>query len=346
MDLTKIKPYVFILLVFAIPLLFVPIIKMAKENSNALHSEKPIDKKVKDTISDNYAIAIHGGAGNFIPQDLSEEQSLAYKKSLFEALEKGKSMLNSGKKATEVVVDVIKLLEDNPIFNAGKGAVLTNEGYAELDASIMDGVTRNAGAIAGVRTVKNPIKTALLVMDSSKHVLLSGRGAEEFSSKMGEPQVENEYFITERSKQRLSAAKKQHGTVGCVVLDKYGNLAAGTSTGGMTNKKYGRIGDSPIIGAGTWADNRSCAISCTGWGEYFIRLGVAHEISALMRYRQMSLNDAAQNVVHNQLEDLGGHGGIIGVDSFGNIAVSFNTTGMFRATYDVKGVQEIKIFEE
>lgn len=346
MDLTKIKPYVFILLVFAIPLLFVPIIKMAKENSNALHSEKPIDKKLKDTISDNYAIAIHGGAGNFNPQDLSEEQSLAYKKSLFEALEKGKSMLNSGKKATEVVVDVIKLLEDNPIFNAGKGAVLTNEGYAELDASIMDGVTRNAGAIAGVRTVKNPIKTALLVMDSSKHVLLSGRGAEEFSSKMGEPQVENEYFITERSKQRLSAAKKQHGTVGCVVLDKYGNLAAGTSTGGMTNKKYGRIGDSPIIGAGTWADNRSCAISCTGWGEYFIRLGVAHEISALMRYRQMSLNDAAQNVVHNQLEYLGGHGGIIGVDSFGNIAVSFNTTGMFRATYDVKGVQEIKIFEE
>ncbi|PLX14726.1 MAG: beta-aspartyl-peptidase [Salinivirgaceae bacterium] len=346
MNLTKIKPYIFILLVFAIPLLFIPIIKMAKEKSNMMYNEKPLENKIADTISDTYAIAIHGGAGNFLPQDLTEEQTLAYKKALFEALEKGKSMLNSGAKATDVVVSVIQLLENNPIFNAGKGAVLTNDGLAELDASIMDGLTRNAGAIAGVRTIKNPIKTALLVMDSSKHVLLSGRGAEEFSAKMGEPQVDNSYFITERSKLRLSAAKKQHGTVGCVVLDKYGNLAGGTSTGGMTNKKYGRIGDSPIIGAGTWADNRTCAISCTGWGEYFIRLGVAHEISALMRYQQMNLSAAADNVIHKQLEDLGGHGGVIGVDAFGNVAASFNTTGMFRATYNSKGVQEVKIFNE
>ena len=346
MDLTKIKPYLFILLIFIIPLLLIPVIKMAKENSDAKYNMNTLKQVKSDSLSNTYAIAIHGGAGNFTPDDLTEEQKLAYKKALFEALEKGKSMLNSGDKATNVVVEVIKLLENNPLFNAGKGAVLTSEGFAELDASIMYGKTRNAGAIAGVRTIKNPIQTALLVMDSSEHVLLSGRGAERFSALMGEEQVTNDYFITEKSKKRLSAAKKQHGTVGCVVLDKYGDLAAGTSTGGMTNKKFGRIGDSPIIGAGTWADNRTCAISCTGWGEYFIRLCVAHEISALMHYRELSLNSAADNVIHEQLEKLGGFGGIIGVDAYGNVAVSFNTGGMFRATYNGEGVQEIKIFNE
>lgn len=346
MNLTKIKPYLFILMIFVIPLFLIPIIKLAKENGEQKYNLHAPQKMIQDTINSNYAIAIHGGAGNFKPEDLTEEQTLAYKKSLFEALETGKSMLKAGAKATDVVVAVIKLMEDNPIFNAGKGAVLTNDGIAELDASIMNGKDRNAGAIAGVRTIRNPIQTALLVMDSSKHVLLAGRGAERFSSQMGEVQVENSYFITEKSKKRLSAAKKQQGTVGCVVLDKHGNLAAGTSTGGMTNKKFGRIGDSPIIGAGTWADNRTCAISCTGWGEYFIRLAVAHEISALMRYKDLSMQAAADNVIKSQLEKLGGYGGVIGVDGYGNVAFSYNTGGMFRASYNANGVQEVKIFNE
>jgi beta-aspartyl-peptidase (threonine type) len=346
MNLTKIKPYLFILLVFIIPLLLIPVIKMARESSEAKYNLNVSTEKVKDSLGNTFAIAIHGGAGNFTPDDLTDEQKIAYKKALFEVLENGKMLLNSGEKATNVVVAVIKTLENNSLFNAGKGAVLTNDGFVELDASIMNGKTRNAGAIAGVKTIKNPIQTALLVMDSSNHVLLSGRGAEEFSVLMGLEQVENKYFITEKSVKRLKAAKKEHGTVGCVVLDKYGDLAAGTSTGGMTNKKFGRIGDSPIIGAGTWADNRTCAISCTGWGEYFIRLGVAHEISALMRYQDLDIMQAAENVIHKQLEGLGGYGGVIGVDAYGNIAVSYNTGAMFRASYSGKGEQEIKIFNE
>lgn len=200
MNLTKIKPYLFILMIFVIPLFLIPIIKLAKENGEQKYNLHAPQKKIQDTISKVYSIAIHGGAGNFKPEDLTEEQTLTYKKSLFEALETGKSMLKAGEKATDVVVAVIKLMEDNPVFNAGKGAVLTNDGIAELDASIMNGKDRNAGAIAGVRTIKNPIRTAQLVMDSSKHVLLSGRGAEKFSFQLGEQQVENSYFITEKSK--------------------------------------------------------------------------------------------------------------------------------------------------
>ncbi len=342
MNAQKLKPYLFILLVFAIPMLLIPIVKIAKDNSQL--EQEPSAKKQDDAPKGIYAIAIHGGAGNFTPDDLSKEKKMAYKKALFEALETGKTLLEEDQKATDVVVQVIELLENNPLFNAGKGAVLTHNGNAELDASIMRGSDCNAGAVAGVQTIKNPIKAARMVMDSSVHVMLSGAGAEEFSREMQIEQVENEYFITEKSQKRLSAAKKKHGTVGCVVLDKHGNLAAGTSTGGMNNKKYGRIGDSPIIGAGTWADNKTCAISCTGWGEYFIRIGVAHEISALMRYAAASVQQAADQVIQKKLQKMGGYGGIIGVDAYGNIAVSFNTTGMFRATYNAKGEQVVEMF--
>lgn len=343
MNTTKLKPYFFILLVFAIPLLLIPIIKMAKSDSQILQ-EKPVERE-KDTLKGAYAIIIHGGAGNFTADDLSEQEKLDHKKALFEALETGKSLLKEGKEATFVIEKVITILENNPMFNAGKGAVLTHEGHAELDASIMRGNDRNAGAVAGVQTIKNPIKAARMVMDSSVHVMLSGRGAEEFSKKMKLEQVKNSYFVTKKSQRRLKAVKDKHGTVGCAVLDIYGNLAAGTSTGGMNNKRYGRIGDSPIIGAGTWADNQTCAISSTGWGEYFIRLGIPHEISALMRYKDLSLQAAAHQVIHKQLENLGGYGGVIGVDLFGNVTAVFNTTGMYRAYCDAKGNQKIEMFK-
>lgn len=342
MQQSKIKPYLFILLIFAIPLFLIPIIKLAKEKSPL--SQEPPAKHRPDSLQGIYAIAIHGGAGNFTPGDITEKSKLAHKKALFEALETGKSMLGDGKSATDVVVSVIAMLENNPLFNAGKGAVLTHEGKAELDASVMRGKDRNAGAVAGVRTIKNPIKAARLVMDSSAHVMLSGSGAEQFSRLMNLEQVNNRYFITEKAKKRLAATHKKHGTVGCAVLDKHGNLAAGTSTGGMNNKKYGRIGDSPIIGAGTWADNHSCAISCTGWGEYFIRLGIAHEISALMRYKGFDIQSSAEQVIQKSLKQMGGYGGIIGVDAFGNVAVSFNTSGMFRATCNGEGHQKIEVF--
>jgi len=344
MDTTKVRPYLFILLVFAIPLLLIPAIKMAKNDSQLL--QEPPAQTQKDTLRGDYAIIIHGGAGNFTADDLSEAEKLAYKKALFEALESGKSMLSSGKEAVYVVENVINMLEDDSLFNAGKGAVLTHEGHAELDASIMRGQDRNAGAVAGVRTTRNPISAARMVMDSSVHVLLSGRGAEAFSRTVDLKQVDNSYFITKKSQKRLKVSIDKHGTVGCAVIDTHGNLAAGTSTGGMNNKRYGRIGDSPIIGAGTWADNQTCAISATGWGEYFIRLGVAHEISALMRYKEVSLEGAAHEVINKQLEQLGGYGGIIGVDAFGNVSAVFNTTGMYRAYYDAQGKQEIKMFND
>ncbi|MDA3866334.1 MAG: isoaspartyl peptidase/L-asparaginase [Salinivirgaceae bacterium] len=338
----KLKPYLFVLVIFIIPLFLIPIIKEAKENSSP--SNNQIKKTKKPKQDNTYAIAIHGGAGNFTIDDLSEEVQMAYKKALFEALETGKTLLAKGVSAPDVVVAVIEKLENDTLFNAGKGAVLTAEGKAELDASIMTGKDRNAGAVAGVTTIKNPIKAARMVMDSSIHVMLAGEGAELYSKKMGIEQVPNTYFYTEKSIKRLEAVKDKHGTVGCVVLDLDGNIAAGTSTGGMNNKQFGRIGDSPIIGAGTWADNRTCAISCTGWGEYFIRLGVAHEIASAMKYQGISIQTAADHVIHEQLQPMGGYGGVIGLDAEGNVAVSFNTSGMFRAFIDGKGNQQIVLF--
>tara|TARA_R110002074_G_scaffold177570_3_gene341166 strand:- start:1516 stop:2295 length:780 start_codon:yes stop_codon:yes gene_type:complete len=259
-------------------------------------------------------------------------------------------------------------MEDSPLFNAGKGAVFTNAETNELDASIMDGKTLNAGASAGTTTVRNPINLARAVMEKSEHVMLSGKGAETFAKEQGLDIVEPSYFFTEnrfKSLQRIKDREKteldhdakiafydpyikdsKFGTVGCAALDKNGNLAAGTSTGGMTNKRYGRIGDAPIIGAGTYANNATCAVSSTGWGEYFIRAMVAHDISALMEYKGLSLQEASRVVIQDKLTDLGGTGGIIAVDKNGNMVMEFNTTGMYRATMNDEGKLTVGIYKE
>jgi len=263
-------------------------------------------------------------------------------------------MLKEGAEATDVVVKVINVLEDSPLFNAGKGAVFTHDEKVELDASIMDGKTLNAGAVAGVRNIKNPINAAREVMLNSEHVFLSGKGASEFAKKQGLEMVPNKYFHTKQRHESLMKLKKQErernqkdniGTVGCAVLDTYGNICAGTSTGGMTNKKYGRIGDAPVIGAGTYANNKTCAVSCTGHGEYYIRLGFARDISALMEYKNLSVEDACREEIR-KLTELKGSGGVIALDVNGNIAMEFNTSGMFRGYIKSTGEKEIAIFKE
>ncbi len=300
-----------------------------------------------------YAIVIHGGAGVMSKSRMSKKQQTEYKAKLNEALELGEKLLNSGAKATDVVVRVINIMEDSPLFNSGKGAVFAHDGTNQLDASIMEGKTLNAGAVAGVRDIKNPITAAREVMINSEHVLLSGRGASEFAKKQGLEIVPPSYFYSKSryeslqrllKKERKRTKKDNMGTVGCVVLDTYGNLCAGTSTGGMTNKKYGRIGDSPIIGAGTYANNKTCAISCTGHGEYYIRLGFARDISALMEYKNQTVKDACRTEIE-KLTKLGGTGGVIAVDANGNIAMEFNTSGMFRGFIKSTGEKEIAIFK-
>jgi beta-aspartyl-peptidase (threonine type) len=262
--------------------------------------------------------------------------------------------LKNGATSTEAVVEVIKILEDSPLFNAGKGAVFNSNGENELDASIMEGKNLNAGAIAGVKDIKNPITAARAVMENSEHVLLSGKGASEFARKQNLEMVKNKYFYTPTRYESLKRLQKQErkrtpsdntGTVGCVALDVYGNLCAGTSTGGMTNKKYGRIGDSPIIGAGNYANNKTCAVSCTGHGEYYIRLGVARDISALMEYKNMEVAEACREEIR-KLGELGGTGGVIALDANGNVAMEFNTSGMFRGYIKSTGEKEIAIFAE
>jgi beta-aspartyl-peptidase (threonine type) len=255
-------------------------------------------------------------------------------------------------------------MEDSPLFNAGKGAVLNSNASIELDASFMEGKSLGAGAISGVRTVKNPISAAIKVMEASPHVMLSGSGADAFANEQGLEIVSPDYFLTERRINALREVQKassisktnhkyqsndfinqqRYGTVGCVALDIFGNLAAGTSTGGMTNKKWNRIGDAPIIGAGTYANNATCAISSTGWGEFFIRTVVAHDISALMEYKKLSIQDAAYEVIHNKVAKLGGDGGVIGIDSNGNMMMEMNTPGMYRAKMDSQGKLEVKIY--
>jgi len=297
-----------------------------------------------------YAIVIHGGAGNISPQFISSERADALSAKLSEVLEKGIYILDSGGTSLDAVEAVIRLMEDSPLFNAGKGAVYTHEGKNELDASIMNGKTLNAGAVAGIGDIKNPISAARIVMEKSPHVLLSGKGASRFVSGEGAEVVDSNYFYTERRwkqlQQQLKKAEvEKYGTVGCVALDRYGNLAAGTSTGGMTNKRYGRIGDSPIIGAGNYANNNSCAVSATGHGEYFIRYTVAHDISAMMQYRDLSIQEAASAVIHEKLKDAGGTGGVICVDRYGNIAMEFNTAGMLRAYATANGKKGVRVFE-
>ena len=304
-----------------------------------------------------YVIVIHGGAGTITKAGISQDKERAYADKLNEALLVGEKMLKEGKKALDVVVNVIQIMEESPLFNAGKGAVFTHEGVNELDASIMDGKTMNAGAVAGVTDVKSPIELAYKVMTNSNHVMLSGKGASEFAKKEGLEMVDNKYFysedrwkslqkVIEREKKNLENEKEKHGTVGCAVLDTYGNLAAGTSTGGMTNKRFGRIGDSPVIGAGTYANNETCAVSCTGHGEFFIRYVVAYTISALMEMKSMSLKDASNYVINKKLVDVKGSGGLIAVDKEGNVAMPFNTAGMFRGYLKSTGEKEVLMYKK
>lgn len=303
-----------------------------------------------------YVLVIHGGAGTLNKSQFTSVLEAKYKSGLDSALLVGNAILEKGGTALDAVEATVKVLENNPLFNAAKGAVFTNEGVNELDAAIMDGKTLTAGSIAGVRTIKNPITAARAVMEKSEHVLLSGRGAEAFAAAQGIEMVDPSYFYTperwkglQRAKQRDSIdqlkkveqiayaaeldaerRKDKYGTVGAVALDIHGNLAAATSTGGMTNKKWGRIGDAPIIGSGTYANNNTVAISCTGWGEYFLRLVMAKSISDRMEYGGQSLALASETLVMKELPALGGDGGLIAVDKNGNIALPFCTEGMYR----------------
>lgn len=302
----------------------------------------------------NYTIVIHGGAGTILKKNMSPEKEIAYRAKLNEALHVGDSILKNGGTCLDAVEQVIHVMENSPLFNAGKGAVFTHDGHNELDASIMHGANLNAGAVAGVRDIRNPISAARMVMEKSAHVMLSGKGASQFAKEQNLNIVDPSYFYTQKrweslkklqDKRRKPTQSDKHGTVGCVVLDSYGNLAAGTSTGGMTNKKYGRIGDSPVIGAGTYANNKTCAVSCTGHGEYFIRLAVARDISAQMEYLNQDVKTSCQNEI-NKLTKLNGTGGVIAVDKKGNVAMEFNTAGMYRGYIKSNGETYIGIYGE
>ncbi len=303
-------------------------------------NKQPINNTSQKT---KFALVVHGGAGSITKGKYSDDKETQYKMKLEEALTVGYEILNVGGSSIDAVESVIRVLEDSPLFNAGKGAVLTELGDVELDASIMSGKDINAGGVASVTHIKNPISLARFVMEHSPHVLMFGVGAEKFADEFGLQKVENNYFKTKERIERFNKSKSltnlennnilkdyKFGTVGCVALDKKGNLAAGTSTGGMSGKKYGRVGDSPIIGAGTYANNNTCAISATGQGECFIRNVVAYDISALMEYKGLSLKDASEKVIKYKLPKQKASGGIIGVDKNGNIVMPFNTDGMFR----------------
>ena len=298
-----------------------------------------------------FAIVIHGGAGTILKKNMSDEMELAYKLKLEEAINAGYNILEKNGSSKDAVEETIKILENSELFNAGKGSVLSNKGVVEMDASIMNGQSLNAGAISGIKTIKNPISAARLVMEESEHVFLSGEGAEEFAKLQGLDIIDNEYFITETRLKSLLNAKKRDsikdnkfGTVGCVAIDKFGNITSGTSTGGMTNKKWNRIGDVPIIGAGTYANNNTCGISSTGWGEYFIRNVVAYDISSQIEYKKISIDLAAKNTL-KKVKDLGGNGGVIGIDKNGNILMDFNTEGMYRGYKKSDGESEISIYK-
>jgi beta-aspartyl-peptidase (threonine type) len=294
-------------------------------------------------------LVIHGGAG-VIKRDISPEREKAVRETLENALRAGYEVLDGGGTSLDAVGAAISLMEDSGVFNAGKGAVFNHDGKNELDASIMDGATLRAGAVANVHTVKNPILLARAVMEKSPHVMLVGEGAEIFAKSIGMQPVPPKYFYTEMRWKELQKALEEeksghHGTVGAVALDKAGHLAAGTSTGGITNKRYGRVGDSPIIGAGTYADAH-CAVSATGWGEFYIRATAAHDICARMEYAHVSLDAAADEVVMKIVPKLGGDGGVIAIDDKGDIAMPYNTEGMFRGTIDAKGDVKTWIFRD
>ncbi len=304
-----------------------------------------------------FSIAIHGGAGTITRSLMKPEREILYIQSLSNALFAGQSVLSAGGSALDAVTASVIALEDNPLFNAGKGAVFTHDGRHEMDASLMRGDTLEAGAAAGITRVQNPILLARAIMEKSEHVMMSGQGAEIFAKEQGLTFQPEEYFYDEfRHNQwvqareenvvQLDHSEKKFGTVGAVARDMAGNLAAATSTGGMTNKKWGRIGDSPVIGAGTYANNRTCAISCTGHGEFFLRAVVAYDISCLMEYKGVSLEEACKIVVQDKLVAMGGEGGLIAVDCAGNIALPFNSEGMYRAWHTSDGQPEVRIYRD
>jgi len=315
---------------------------------------------------------IHGGAGVITKGSLTPEKEKEFRDKLTEAVVAGYKALQSGKSSVDAVEVAIRILEDSPLFNAGKGAVFTNDGKNELDASIMFGKTQTAGAVAGLHRVKNPISLARAVMEKSEHVMMIGDGAEKFAAEQKIELVDPKYFWTQHRWDALQQVLKEEadkkkaaetakpgsavaetakrlpenrfGTVGAVALDKNGDLAAGTSTGGMTNKKYGRVGDAPIIGAGTYANNETCGVSATGWGEFFIRLGVARDVCAQMEYRALPIQNAADLVIKRKLQNMGGDGGVIAMDRFGNMGISFNSEGMYRAYINIKGEPVVEIY--
>lgn len=351
------------------PLILIFLISFSCLNTERQNESSTIQNtKESKARTTEFAIVIHGGAGTILKKNMTPEREAAYKAKLEEAIKVGYDILKNGGSSLDAVEKTIKVMEDSPLFNAGKGAVFTNAETNELDASIMDGKSLNAGASAGTTTVRNPINLARAVMEKSEHVMLSGEGAETFAKEQGLQIVEPDYFYTENrynSLQRIKDREKteldhdakaafydsfiknsKYGTVGCAALDKNGNLAAGTSTGGMTNKRYGRIGDAPIIGSGTYANNATCAVSSTGWGEYFIRAQVAHDISAMMEYKEVSLETAAKTVIQDKLTQLGGTGGIIAVDNNGHMVMEFNTAGMYRASMNDQGELYIGIYND
>jgi beta-aspartyl-peptidase (threonine type) len=315
-----------------------------------------------------YVMVIHGGAGTILKANMTPAKELAYREALTQALKTGYEALKAGKSSMDAVEATIHVMEDSPLFNAGKGAVFTHDGKNEMDAAVMDGKTQMAGAVAGVTTIRNPISAARAVMEKSEHVMMVGKGAELFAKEAGLKIVPPSYFYTKDRWDGLQKAIKEDsakavldhgskksmlmgvenkdnkfGTVGAVALDQSGNLAAGTSTGGMTNKKYGRVGDAPIIGAGTYAKNETAGISATGWGEFYIRNVVAYDISAMMEYKNMSLQDAAAAAIE-KVGKMGGDGGLIALDRAGNVAMPFNTAGMYRGTVTEDGEIEVLIY--
>ena len=321
-------------------------------------------KQLQGPQNPRLGFVIHGGAGVITRGSLTPEREKEFRARLEEAVLAGYKALQAGKSSMDAVEIAINIMEDSPLFNAGKGAVFTHDGKNELDASVMDGKTLAAGAVAGLRHVKNPITLARAVMERSPHVMMVGDGAEQFAREQKITLVDEKYFWTQHrwdALQKILEEEKtkkvsqrefaelpanKFGTVGAVALDKNGNLAAGTSTGGMTNKKYGRVGDAPIIGAGTYASNDTCAVSATGWGELFIRLGVARDIAAQMEYRALPVQNAADTVIKQKLQKLGGDGGVIALDKFGNIGISFNSEGMYRAYIDAAGKPVVQIYKD
>ena len=330
------------------------------------NSEDELAQQDVQNAVPTFGIVIHGGAGTILKKNMSDSMETAYRQKLEEAIRVGHGILENGGSAMEAVTNTINVMEDSPLFNAGKGAVFTHDETNELDASVMDGATLNAGAVAGVTRIKNPIDLALEVMNNSPHVMLGGKGAEDFARERGFELVDPSYFYTQRRYQSLKRVKEREeeerakavsavdpfikdakfGTVGCAALDKNGNLAAGTSTGGMTNKRWNRIGDAPIIGAGTYANNATCAVSSTGWGEYFIRAMVAHDISAMMEYGGYTLQEASKKVIQEKVPKLGGNGGIVAIDRKGNVTMEFNTAGMYRAHMNAEGELYVGIYNE